>query len=106
MVIPQLKNTAATVAIIFVGIPLLNCYLMYGNGDLQSWDMLPHALAHSSFAAFWACVGWLLFRSPWAGKLTELLMTQKTTKGDEIKERTIKLTADDIAPPVEEKVKP
>ncbi len=104
--IPQVKNSLVSIAVIFLGIPVMNCYIMYGNGDLQTWTQLPHALAHSSFAAFWACVGWILFKSPFSGKLTELLVTQTASKGDLSTTKITKLTLSEPEAPKPVETKP
>ena len=81
MVIPQLKSTAVMVALILVGVPMATCFHMYLSGELHGWEQLPDALNHASFTALMAACGWILFRSPFAGKITELLNTTTTPQG-------------------------
>jgi len=81
MVIPQIKSTATMVALILVGVPMATCVHLYFTGELKGWAGLPDALNHATFTALMTACGWILFRSPFAGKITELLQTSTTPAG-------------------------
>jgi len=81
MMIPQVKNTIVAVGLILVGVPSATCLHLYLSGELRGWAQLPDALNHASFTALMTAVGWILFKSPFAGKITELLNTTTTPQG-------------------------
>lgn len=77
MVIPQIRNTLAGVLTILLGSPAVTVFHLWLSGELKGWHDLPDVLNHSMFTASMIAIGWVLFRSPFAGKITEIL--QQTT---------------------------
>jgi hypothetical protein len=80
-VIPQIKSTVANMLIILIGGPLLGAYFAWQTGELHEWAQFPNALTHGSFASAMLAIGWLLLKSPFAPRITELLQTQTKPDG-------------------------
>ncbi len=81
MQIPQIKSTVKCVLIILIGSPIAGVYFAWQTGELHEWKQLPDALTHGGFAAVMLSIGWILFRSPYASKITELLQITPGPKG-------------------------
>ncbi len=79
--IPQIKITLLNLLIILIGGPLAGAYFAYQAGELHDWAQLPGALLHGGFASFMLAIGWLLMRSPYSGRIMELLSTRTTPQG-------------------------
>ena len=77
--IPQIKNTVTCILVILIGSPLAGAYFAWQTGELHTWSDLWVSLSHGAFAAVMLSIGWLLFKSPFSGRVSELLMTTKTT---------------------------
>ncbi len=88
---PQIKSTVVNLLIILIGGPLLGAYFAYQTGELHDWAQLPNALSHGGFASFMLAIGWLCMRSPWSGRIMELLTT-KTTPGGAKETTAVKIT--------------
>lgn len=99
--IPQVKSTVLALVTILLGAPLLTCWQLHEIGELKTWSALPDALNHGLWSGLWFAVGWLLFKSPVAGKFTELLATSKAPDGT-VKELSVKIQE----PAKEPKVQP
>lgn len=95
--IPQIKNSIATVAVILVGVPAATCLHLWLTGELHGWAELPDALNHSSFTALMASVFWLFFKSPFAGKITEILSSTTSSSGAQ-KISSVKITEPEAKP--------
>ena len=96
--IPQIKNTILCLVVILVGAPLSGAFFAWQTGELHSFQDLWIALQHGLFSAVMMAIGWILLKSPWAGRVTELVLSQKSAKGAE-STTTLKVTE----PPVETK---
>lgn len=95
--IPQVKNTATTAAVILIGVPCAVCLHLWLSGELRGWAELPDALNHASFTALMSAIFWIFFKSPLSGKITEILQTSTSPTGEK------KETAVTITEPVEVK---
>jgi hypothetical protein len=96
--IPQIKNTVLCLLVILLGAPLAGAYFAWQTGEIHSFADLWTALQHGLFSAVMMAIGWILLKSPWAGRVTELVLSQKSAKGAETT-ATLKVTE----PPVETK---
>lgn len=79
MMIPQIRSAAVNILIIMIGGPLAGAYFAWQTGELTSWTQFWPAIEHGGLASTMMAIGWLLMRSPFAGKITELLQQAKTT---------------------------
>jgi hypothetical protein len=100
--VPQVKSSLVIVAVILVGTPLATLYTLNLTGEVHGFPGAWVIIQHSMFPAFMSAVGWILFRSPFAGKITEIL--QQSTKTDAAgavtqKETSIKITEPAPVPP-------
>jgi hypothetical protein len=96
-VLPQVKSVLLNLLIIIAGGPFLGAYFAWQTGELTSLQQLPGALQHGIFASIMMAIGWLLMRSPWAGKVTELLQV-KTSPSGVVQETSIKITEPPVGP--------
>lgn len=104
LVIAQLKNTVLILTIILIGVPLASAFFQYSHGEIKTWAATGDALQHGLFDAFWTAVGWLLFKSPWASTLTEILAHEKSSEttpggGTKTMDKTTKITVDGPSDP-------
>src|SRR5271166_4599720 len=81
MVIPQIRNTLINLLLILIGGPLAGAYFAWQTGEIPDWRHLWAILQHGALASAMMAIGWLLMRSPYAGKFTELLSTTTTAQG-------------------------
>ncbi len=91
MMIPQIKNTILCLVVILAGAPLAGAYFAWQTGEIHSFQDLWTALQHGMFSAVMMAIGWVLLKSPWAGRVTELVLSQKSAKGAETT-ATLKVT--------------
>jgi hypothetical protein len=105
MNIPQIKSTLAILLVIIIGTPLVTCLQLYSVGELQGgFQGFANAFVHGLFNATMLAIGWLLFRSPFAGKITEILQASKTiTPSGAVTEQSTKVTVQDPTPQDEKK---
>lgn len=89
--IPQIKSTLLNMLIILIGGPLLGAYFAWQSGELHGWSQFPDALTHGSFASAMLAIGWLLMKSPFSGRIMELLTTKETPDGA-VATTTLKIT--------------
>lgn len=82
MVIPQIKHTVTSIVLIFAGVPMLSCLHLYMLGELRHWNQFPDALNHSLFTAVFTSFGWILFKSPFAARFTELGVKEESKAAD------------------------
>lgn len=101
--IPQIKSTAFTMLAIFLLAPLFTAWQLQMMGEFHVttraglWDFCVHAATSS----FWLSVGWLFVRSPFAGKITELLTAAHSVAPDGTKtDKSAKLIITEPSPPV------
>jgi len=100
--IPQIKTSLLSVVAILIGVPAAECLHLYLTGELKGWAQLPDALNHSSFTALMAAIFWIFFKSPFAGRITELLQTT-TTAGGLQQQTSVKITEPAAEPKSETK---
>jgi hypothetical protein len=81
--IPQIRNTVACLLAILIGAPLLGAYFAWQTGEIHDFHDLGHALTHGLFGAVMMAIGWIFFRSPFGGRITELILSAKTAQGEE-----------------------
>lgn len=98
--VPQIKNSVVAVLVILIGIPLAECLHLYLTGELKGWAGIPDALNHASFTGFMAAIFWIFFKSPFAGRITELLQTTTTPSGIQ-QQTSVKITEPTAEPKVE-----
>lgn len=107
MKVPQIRNTLLCVLTIMIGGPLMGAYFAWQTGELHSFAQLGSALQHGAFGGFMMALGWIFFRSPFAGKITELLSAAKTVEPDgTVTEQAAKLTISEPEPETKPEAKP
>jgi hypothetical protein len=77
----MIKNPIVILLVILIGAPLAGAYFAWQVGELTSWTQFTQIILHGSLASVMLAIGWLFFKSPWSGSITELLnirMNQKT----------------------------
>lgn len=77
--IPQVKNAAITVLVILVGLPLFTVFQLNSVGEVHGFSGAWEIIQHTFFNTCMFALGWIFFKSPFAGKFTEIL-TQTSTK--------------------------
>lgn len=99
MMIPQIRNTLVNVLIILIGGPLAGAYFAWQTGELTRWNQFWPAVEHGGLASTMMAIGWLLMRSPYAGRITELLQQRKTTDpSGTVKDETVKVVVREPEP--------
>lgn len=97
--VPQIKSTVLSVLVILIGAPLAGAYFSWQTGELHNFHELGNALTHGFFGAFMLSIGWVFFRSPFSGRITEVLMEARNQQGEQTK-TTVKITEPETpAPP-------
>ena len=81
MIIPQIRSVVINLLIILIGGPLAGAYFAWQTGEVPDWHHLWAILQHGGLASSMMAIGWLLMRSPYAGKITELLSTTTAPSG-------------------------
>jgi hypothetical protein len=89
--IPQIRSVAINVLIILVGGPLAGAYFAWQTGELTSWSQFLSIIQHGSLASSMLAIGWLLMRSPYSARITELLSTTTAPSGA-VQTTTVKIT--------------
>ena len=81
MVIPQVRSVLINLAIIVIGGPLAGAYFAWQTGELTSWSQFWPVIQHGSLASAMLAIGWLLMKSPYSARITELLNTSVSPTG-------------------------
>ena len=73
--VPQIRSTAYTMLAIFLLAPLFTAWQlqMMDEFHVTTWTGFMDYLKHASLSSFWMAIGWLFLRSPFAGKITEIM---------------------------------
>ena len=105
MMIPQIKSTLLSIVTIMVGGPLMGAYFAWQTGELHNFNQLAVSLQHGAFGGVMMAIGWIFLRSPFAGRITELLATAKSTQPDgTVKEEAAKMTISEPEPEAKSKL--
>lgn len=97
--IPQLRNPWLIIPAILVVSVLTSYYTAYNSGQLQHWSQFQMVLPDFLLHAVMQMAGWILLRSPWAGKITEILASSSAPGPDGPTTTTAKVTiSEPVAP--------
>jgi hypothetical protein len=101
VVIPQVRSVLINILIILIGGPLAGAYFAWQTGELTSWSQFWPVIQHGSLASAMLAVGWLLMKSPYSARITELLNTSTTPSGATVT-TAVKITEPVTAEPLKE----
>lgn len=96
---PQIKNPWLICLVILLGSPVVTLYYLYEAGEVTSWVQMGLVLQHALPNALMAVVGWILFRSPWAAQISQLIISQQSQQGDVRASKETKVTLESPVPP-------
>lgn len=77
--IPQIRSTITTVVVILVGVPVFTIFQLNALGEINGWAAAWTIVQHTFFNTCMIAVGWIFFKSPFAGKLTEIVQSVTAT---------------------------
>ena len=76
MMIKQARNPILIIPAVLVGSFFFTMFHLWLSGEFKGWADIADVANHASFTATMMTVGWIFLRSPWAGKITEMIGTQ------------------------------
>ena len=94
----QLRNPWFIDPAVLLGNIALSMAHLYAIHEFTSWRQFPDVIDHASLGAFETTVGWFFLRSPWAGKITEIMGTMTTPGPEGPTVATLKVTTDEPKP--------
>ena len=101
MMVPQIKNTVVTLVVSLVGVPLFTVFQLNSVGEIHGFSGAWQIIQHTFFNTCMIAVGWIFFKSPFAGKLTEILQETNTSiPGGGVKQQTTSIKIQDPDPVV------
>ena len=96
MMIHQIRSTLTGVLTILIGVPLFTVFQMNSLGEISAlhpWADAWTIITHTFFNVCMIAVGWIFFKSPFAGKLTEIVQSvTATSPSGAVKQTDTKVT--------------
>jgi hypothetical protein len=96
--IPQIKSTALNILMILFAAPLAYVFYAYTANQIHVWADVPAILNRGVFGAVMMAIGWLLMKSPFSTRITELLSTKTLASGAQ-ETTEMKITESNPPPP-------